>query len=355
MAKEWYLLKTPHSQLSGFEGEALEDFGVEGFLEALDSGMAQDVELYNYDLSECTPIRVIVQNAVSDTKLKTLTRAMFTTIGTCKAGMYIKYKGRFWLIVGLVDDNMMYEKIIVHLCNYLLTWENSVGDIVQRWANITSASQYNNGETYNRNYYLRSDQLLILTPNDDECVLLDSGKRFVIDKKCDVYSKSISEGIVCDTSKPLIVYQLTRPDTVLFDYTDSGNFEFIASQEEQQKDDGYYVVDGKGYWLCGIPKRLNKSTILSCSIECSSADVYAGIEPNTYTAAFYDLQGNKVAVTPVWNISCDFIDDLTIEYVDDSVLISTDNEKLIGKTFELKLSGDGYEQCSLLVKIKAFI
>ena len=36
MAKEWYLLKSPHSQLSGFEDDALYDFAQEGFQEALD-------------------------------------------------------------------------------------------------------------------------------------------------------------------------------------------------------------------------------------------------------------------------------------------------------------------------------
>lgn len=51
MAKEWYLLKTPHDQLSGFEDDALNDFAQEGFEEALDSSIAVDIELCNYDLS----------------------------------------------------------------------------------------------------------------------------------------------------------------------------------------------------------------------------------------------------------------------------------------------------------------
>ena len=51
MAKEWYLLKTPHNQVSGYETEAMDDFAQEGFLEAIDSGMGDDIEIYNYDLS----------------------------------------------------------------------------------------------------------------------------------------------------------------------------------------------------------------------------------------------------------------------------------------------------------------
>ena len=36
MAQEWYLLKSPHDQLSGFEDEAFDDFAQEGFNEILD-------------------------------------------------------------------------------------------------------------------------------------------------------------------------------------------------------------------------------------------------------------------------------------------------------------------------------
>ena len=105
MAKEWYLLNSPYNQLSGYENESLTDFGAEGFLEALETDIAIDIELCNYDLSENTQIRAIIQNRTSDTKLQSLTRQMFVPIGTCKAGMYVKYNNRYWLIVGLVDDN----------------------------------------------------------------------------------------------------------------------------------------------------------------------------------------------------------------------------------------------------------
>ena len=140
MYKHWYLLESP-TMLSGFESEALDEFAGEGFLEALHSGLGMDVELCNYDLSVCSPIRVIVQNNVANTKSNTLTRQVLAPIGTFKAGMYIKYKNRYWLIVGLVDDNMMYEKAVVVLCNYLATWLNGDGKIIRRWVSAASASQ----------------------------------------------------------------------------------------------------------------------------------------------------------------------------------------------------------------------
>lgn len=356
MAQEWYLLKSPHSQLSGYENDALDDFAEEGFAEALESGIAVDVELCNYDLSVCTPMKAIIQNRVQDTKLKALQRHLFVPIGTCKAGMYIKYKNRYWLIIGLVDDNGMYEKAVMTLCNYYLTWLNDNGDVVQRWVNITSASQYNNGEAGSRNYTLRSDQLLILSPDDDECTLLDTGKRFVIDKRCKIYERGFDESILKETDKPLIIYSFTRTDNILFDYQDSGHSEFMVTQDEKRKSDGYYVIDGKGYWLCDLPApEIDKTTFLSCSIDCESNEIYDGLEAGVFTAKFYDSEGNEVTATPEWQISCDFLDDIHIDYVENSILISVDNEKLVNKSFELFLSSEGYESTSITIAIKAFL
>ena len=249
MAKEWYLM-TGDNLLSGVEDEAFDDFGASSFLEALQTNIASDVELCNYDLSICTPMRAIVQNNTADTKSNTMMRQVLFPIGSSKAGMYVKYKGRYWLIVGLVDDNKVYEKAVVALCNYLISWVNPQGKIVQRWVSASSASQYNNGETSTQYYFVRSDQLMVLTPDDDECLLLNSGQRFIIDRRCSVYEKKYTAAELQSARNPLTVYKITRVDSVLFDYQDSGHSEFMAYQDEQHEADGYYIIDGKGYWLC---------------------------------------------------------------------------------------------------------
>lgn len=355
MAKEWYLLKTPHNQLSGFEDDALYDFAQEGFEEALESSIAVDIELCNYDLSTCQPMRAIVQHNVDDTKLKTLSRELYLPIGTCKAGMYVKYKGRYWLIVGLVDDNTMYEKGIMVLCNYLLTWQTKDKRIIQRWSNITSASQYNNGETGTNRYNVRSDQLLILIPNDTDSVLLTTGQRFIIDKRCSIYENEFSDDVVCDTSKPVLTYELTRADSVLFNYQDSGHFEFMVTQDEQHKKDGYYLINGNGYWLCEEPSVDDKNIVLSSKIEYESLEIFNGIEPCVFISKFFDAEGNEINIEPQWNIICDFADQLDIEYMDNSICISANNKKLINKSFELSLSAEGYETVNVTVVIKAFL
>ncbi|MCD7810276.1 MAG: hypothetical protein LUG91_00225 [Ruminococcus sp.] len=355
MAKEWYLLKTPHDQISGYEDEALNDFCEESFYEVLESEISDDVELCNYDLSICTPMRAVVQNNVQDTRLKTLSRAVLLPIGSCKAGMYIKYKNRYWLVIGLVDDNKMYEKAIVTLCNYLLTWINNKKQIVQRWVNAASASQYNNGETSTQSYFVRSDQLLILMPDDNECLMLQQGQRFIMDKRCKMYEEEFEGSVLYDTSKSVITYQLTRSDSILYDYQDSGHYEFMAYQDEQHENDGYYVIDGKGYWLCEKPDIEDETAILSSEIEFDTLEIFNGLDAGIFKAVFYDDNGDVADVSPQWDIECDFLDNLTVEYDGNSVCISVDNKELINKSFELSLGAENYETISVTVTIRAFI
>lgn len=357
MATEWYLMTTPHDQISGYESEALNNFAQEGFAEILDSDLAEDAELCNYDLSECQSIRTVVENNVANTQLQTLSRQFLLPIGVCKAGMYIKYKNRYWLIIGLVDDNKMYEKAVAIICNHLLTWYNKDKQIIQRWANTSSAAQYNNGETSSKNYNLRSDQLLIFIPDDDESLMIDSTDRFIIDRRCKVYQKNYSENIDIDTSKDVLTYRLTRINSTLFDFQDSGVNQFMATQDEQHTDDGYYLIDGKGYWLCGksdIPSLDNTPKLLTAEIVSESDEIYNQLEPTGFLAKFYDENGNEINVTPQWSVS-DFEDDLDIEEDGNFIYISVDNKNLINKKFVLSLSADNYETVTKTITIRAFV
>ena len=357
MAKEWYLLNSPHDQISGFESEAFQDFGEEGFLEALGSDVAVDVEILNYDLSESTIKRVVIMNNHQDTKLKTMSRAMLAPIGTCKAGMYVKYKNRYWLVVGLVDDNKVFEKAILLICNYKIAWLNDEGRVIQRWINAESASQYNNGESNMIYYFVRSDQLMVYMPDDKDSLLLDSGKRFIVDKRCEVYEKDFDDTTTVCVDLPLIVYKLTRSDTVLDNYVDSGIIGFILTQTEQHEQDGYYVINDVGYWLCDIPNSNSENHAFTFDIISDSDILYIDLEPGIYTATFYDSEGNEIkSDLPEYEftIESDFEDKLYIERVNNSVLISTSDYKLNNKTFRLKLQANGYGEVSKEIKIREF-
>lgn len=352
--QEWYLMRSP-TLTSGDESDLLRQYSEDAITELLNSDVADDVELYDRDLTFIKATRALVIDKMQETKLKSLRRQIAVPVGTIKAGQYIKYKNRFWLIVGLVDNDVTHEKGVMVLCNYLLTWVNTTGEIIQRWANITSASQYNSGETGQQFYNVQSNQLMVCIPDDDESMLIEKGARFIIDKRCIVYEKNFPEGTTCDTSKEINIFALTRFDAVLYDYQDSGYLQFIGYQDEQRlPTDGYYLIGGKGYWLCKKPANINPSP-LSCDIEADLDCIYCGIEETVFTAKFYDEDGGAATVTPIWGIDCDFTDSLIIGYTDNSVIISTDDEKVVGKTFTLSLSADGYATKSIDVTVKFLI
>ncbi|MBQ2396122.1 MAG: hypothetical protein II304_03640 [Bacteroidales bacterium] len=356
MSQEWYLMNTNHDTVSGFESDNFENFAMDAFSEALESSLGQNVEICNYDLTIRTPQKVIMNGSVQDTKLNSITRQMLAPIGTCMAGQYVFYKDRYWLIVGLVDDNGFYEKAVLLLCNFLLTWKNRNNKIIQRWACVSSASQYNNGETSNQFMFIRSDQLMILTPRDDECLLIPHKQRFIIDTRCEIYEKTFSPDVIVDTSNELITYEITRMDNVIYNYQNSGHSEYMATQDEQHENDGYYVVNGKGYWLCDIPSQNdNKMEVLSCEIICDEPVVYNSLEPTIFKAKFYDSNGNEIEINPQWELDCDFAENLNIEYISNSICISVNNKKLLNKSFELSLSAEHYTPVTIAVKIKAFM
>ena len=249
------------------------------------------------------------------------------------------------------------------VCNYLLTWENESGNIIQRWTSISSASQYNNGETSSSReaqITYRSDQLMILTPFDDESLLIPHGKRFIIDSRCKIYENNFETGTTIDTSKTVLTYGVTRIDNVLFDYEDSGHAEFMAYQDEQHEDDGYYVINGNGYWLCGKPSASGGSStthaVKSCVIVCDDSNaVYCGLGQSIFYAQLFNENGERTTAVYHWEINCEFANKLSVSYVDNSICISADDSKLVGKSFELLLHSDGFESASVTVSIKALI
>lgn len=360
MAKEWYLMNTNHDTVSGFESDDFENFASDALDEALASSVATEVEICNYDLSSRTKARIIVEGNVQDTKLNSLKRRIITKIGATKAGQYIYYKDRYWLIEGIVDDNGLYDKGVMTICNYRLSWLNDKGEPITRWAFVTSASQYNSGETSTTYMYIRTDQVMVVLPNDDESLLIPHGKRVVIDERCKIYEKRFSQNTTVDTSNPLLTWEATRQDNVLFSYQDSGHAQYMFRQDEQHDEDGYYVIDGVGYWLCEQPPKSEASTSGEsnekvCKILFDEPVIYCGGGETVFSSVFTNGDTVDPTAEPSWSITCSFANKLSVEYVDNSICISADSEKLIGKSFELSLHSDGYDNVSVTVGIKALI
>ena len=313
MSQAWYLMNSPPNRVSGFEDENYIDFAQEGFNELLNTFIAESLILFNSNLSKTQNIKGVVQNNVPDTKLKTFERQVLLPIGTCKAGMYIYYKNRYWIISGLVDNNQMYEKAIITLCQYKLKWQNSNNEIVERWTNVLSASQYNNGETGNKTITLQSNQLMLFMPMDNETILLDNPKRFFITK---------------NTVNPK-VYILTRNDDVIYDYgNDGGCINLIVTQDQIK------TTDRPDLMLCDyISPTSSGGDVSGWNMEIEylgNPTLKIGGNYKTFTAKLFDNNNNLISITPVWTID---------KYTNSFDVITTDNELKI-KINNVNLSGE---------------
>lgn len=183
MSKEWYMMSRPLYN-SGFEGDEFSAFAQDGFLEVLQSGLAEDVEIYEKSLS-VTPkvVRAIIQGVTSDTYNNSVVRQFLCAIGTLRAGQYIRARSQTWMINALPDNNGMYEKGIAWQCKYNVRFISPItGDIVSYPVYDLSSTQSGSGETVKPHMTIGASQHLVYIPFNHETICLDSGFRFLLDK-----------------------------------------------------------------------------------------------------------------------------------------------------------------------------
>lgn len=299
--KEWYLIDRPSTTSGGYENEALNDYRDDAMYDMLETELASTVILHNYDLSESTEIRCIIQGNSADTQLKSMERVGLFVRGTVKAGMYIFYENRYWLITGYPSYNGIYEKAVMQLCQYKLRWQNAKGEIIERFISTSSASKYDIGETGNSTIILTSDNLTLLLPNDEESLNL-YGKRVFIDKR----------------TPPEKVYKITRSDDVLYDYGEEhgGVLSFIADKTELNT-----TTDRQDLRLCDYieiddsnstdseaptpsdPENPDKTTDLSAKITFKGTqELKIGGSTKTLTGGFTDANGNTTTDIGTWEV-----------------------------------------------------
>nr|DAX50116.1 MAG TPA: head closure knob [Caudoviricetes sp.] len=326
--KEWYLEHTPPESTSGYESDAMLEYGESDFTDILYTDFAKTVTLYNYDLSESKEVRCIVQGTTADTQLKSMERIFLFEIGTVKAGMYIFFENRYWLIDGYPGNNGSYEKATSVLCQYNLRWQNAKGEILERWCSLTSASKYDVGENGNNTILLTSNNYSIKIPYDDEVIELED-KRVFIDKR---------------KTNPTKVFKLTRDDDVLYDYGDEYHgsiLNFIVDKDEFNP-----TTDNQELRICNYrsttpsipdtPDTPTEETVVSI---VGSGTLRIG-RTKTWTVEFKDKDENDVAIDGwKWNIKADFdTSELVMQESELSIKITAqDDDSLVDESFLLQI------------------
>lgn len=316
--QEWYLMNsnTYPNEIGGFENDSFLEHKDDSFSEVMKTELATTVKLFSSDLSEFKQIRCIVQDNTSNTQLKSIERTILTHIGTLKAGMYVFFENRYWLISGYPGNNKIYEKATMILCQYKLRWQLDNGRIIERWANFTSASKYDVGESGNTTIVLSSNNFTVWVSEDDDSFTLD-GKRVFIDRS---------------KENPKKVFKITRSDDVLYIYGEEhgGILSFIADKTELNLE-----TDNQELRICdyhsptdfNVPE--NPPSDFNVSI-IGNKGLKIGFE-RTYTVSF----DNESIQEFSWNIVSNFKVQKNID--GNKIKLLVDDEDYISSSFLLQV------------------
>lgn len=238
----------------------------------------------------------------------------------------------YWLVYNSFNVNDVHYEGKLIQCNYILRWQLSDGTIVERHANIVSASKYDTGTTGNSVIVLSSNNYTVLIGYCEEGFELED-KRVFIDMK---------------SNNPTKVFKMTRADDVIYNSDGIGRIlGFIADKTELNRS-----TDRPDLRLCDYidpsiplppqPDNPDKITNL-CATISGNKNLKVGF-PRTYTVNFTDKSGNEVDWNDVdfsWNVMSDFDNGLIEQTVNENIInLSVDDEELIDSSFILSVVVD---------------
>ena len=257
-------------------------------------------------------------------------------------GDYVEWANSHWIVVTCDSDDEIYRDGKLNQCNYLLKWQNELGEIIERWAVIQSASKYNDGTDSNAVITLGSDQLSIIVPIDSETIKL---------------KKSMSKKFFIDgNTKDPTTYELTGTGNVPDTYNGHGITSWIV------KECAYTATeDDLKYGVCNYkavntedsptipPENPDEMTDLSATIS-GNKNLKVGFS-RTYTATIVDVDGNTVEWddTYSWNVVSDF--DVGQEIDDNIIKLLVEDEDCVDSLILLSVNKDGQTVAEIEISV----
>lgn len=229
------------------------------------------------------------------------------------------------------------------LCNWILKWQKPDGTILEYPCHDMNTTQYNSGEQSNRQFTIGSSQHMLTLPCDDNTVILKTPQRFFLDK---------------DYEHPT-TFIVTQNDTTSYNYGKKGLVKVTVTEYAIDHDEDNFELG-----ICDYKSKEDLETdtgeddlVSKSIIGYDTKIIKSGGSPQTFTAKFYDENGNEVEnVVAKWSFICPFLDFLNIEYGDNTITISIDNDDFIDEDFKLVLSDDRNQYVSsLLLSVKSLL
>ena len=230
------------------------------------------------------------------------------------------------------------------LCNWILKWQDKItGKIFEYPCNDINSTQYNSGETANRQFTVGSSQHMLTLPYDENTVVLSTPQRFYLDR---------------DTKNPTS-FIVTQNDTTSYGYGKKGLVKVTVVEFAQDND-----TDRPDLGICDYvdidnfeTDNADNSFVSKSVIYYDTTTIKSGGDKQVFTGKFYDNEGKEIAdIVPKWDIICDFVEVLNIQKVDNQIIIGIDNDDYVDEEFKLVFSDtDGYYSSTLIVRIESLL
>lgn len=220
-------------------------------------------------------------------------------------------------------------------CNWILKWQNEFGDILEYPCYDSNSTQYNSGESTNKQFTIGSSQHAIRLPCDGNTCNLSSPKRFYLDK----------------AAKNPTSFVLTQNDTTSYNYGKKGivKLTLLESLEDSE-------TDRPDLGICDyIDKKEQGSSEFDrySEINYKTTIIKSGGSFQKFYGRFFigDVESDRVKCS--WEVIYDYADKLNISIKDNYIEIGVDDDSLVDDEFKLCLHDEKGEYSSsyLIIKI----
>lgn len=246
----------------------------------------------------------------------------------------------FYICTESFDMDTIHYQGKLTLCNWILKWQNNSGKILEYPCYDINATQYNSGETAKGKYTIGTAQHMLKLPCDENTLVLDSPRRFFLDKnklnptayivtQNDNTSYNIGKGIVV-----LTVAQYARDDKK--DNLELGICDYIDVNNQDTS----------------INKPITRSVI-----NYETTIIKSGGDSQLFIGKFYDENGKEITdIVPKWTIICDFLNKLEVKESGNEIWISIDDEEYIDEEIKLVFSDEFSNYSStIIIKIDSLL
>lgn len=232
-------------------------------------------------------------------------------------GSIVEWNGRHFIINATDVEDEVYQRGTMYQCNVYLKWQNEKGEIVARYGFCEDLSQFAAGVVESKIMNSIEQNYTITFPVDEETVKLRRDRRFLMDVITDEPDAYIL------TNRKVILNDFSVTDISETDFDGKDKLLLLTfSQTQRSEKDNFELMIADYFDPTTVGEQTSAGT--SCSIKYSGEPkIKVGGNGKSFTAEFYDSDGNVIDVTPSWEVITmpEFEGKFIVDYNDNKVKI----------------------------------